>query len=378
MPSMLENLIAGAVTRTDNKRILPTRRPLPTRQRDLLELFMTLGQQATLPALIESCDLRQADARHMTFITLGRWPTREELAAQPEPYNPRIHLRTLLVSEEFRTHLIRRICDAYPERPRFLYVRIPRCAGGHFMHMAGTMHSIFPPDLDRWKKGDLANFIPALGTFLGRFNFTRTTGVAQPRLAPFIQAAVPVPADPGLPWTLNPPPRRPVDRLFTILREPTGLMLSQANAILTQLRTQPGDPDLADWRGRLGALPSDQDQAGWKALGNRLLPLLRSANPICTALGEGTAATALDACRFADIEITDISLYHDWIKYTWDVEPEPATNVSHPFLTREDLDAPAQTHLERLTAEDAVFYAPVAAALAKLGPMKTSLRGGDL
>jgi hypothetical protein len=378
MPSMIETLIGAGISRPDEKRIVPTRRPLPSRPRDLLELFVTLGEQASLPSLNESCDLRQAEPRHMTYVALNRWPNAEELAAQPTPYNPRQHLRALLLGQEFRALLIRRICDAYPERPRLLYVRIPRCAGGHFTDMAAPMHPIFPPELARWARGDHATFIRALGVYLGRFNLTRTIMLALPKAAPFVQTTAPVVADKTLPWSLNPPPRRPSDRLFAIVREPNGLILSQVNAILTGLQTAPAHPDAASWATRLGALPPPQDTPAWKVLGRKVLAELPLHNPICHALGDGTAAGALHAVRLSDIEIADLTLYTDWVKYTWDVEPEPATNVSLPLLTLEDLDAAASTALAERTAEDRLFYAPVAAALAQLGDLKTAMRGRDL
>lgn len=380
MPSMIETLIGAGVQRPDEKRLVPSRRPLPNRPRDLFELFVTLGAEATIPSLFEACDLRQTDPRHITFVALNRWPTADELAEQPTPYNARPHLRSLVLGQEFRRSLIRRICDAYPERPRMLYVQIPRCAGEHFLTLANAMHAIIPDGLDRWKRGDQANFISGLGIYLARFNQTRSITWRLPVLAPFIQAAVPPQADTALPWSINPPPKRPGDRLFTIVREPTGLIFSQVNAILTRLQApaEDDDPSSAAWRKRLVPLPAADDVLGYKALGRAVLALLTTANPICQALGDGTAASALEACRLSDIEIADLGTYHDWVKYSWDVEPEPASNTSNAILAKQDLDERSAAHLTRLTAEDCEFYAQVAAILPKPGDTRTSARGRDL
>lgn len=381
MPTMIEALIGAGVQRPDEKRIVPTRRPLPNRPRDLFELLVSLGQQASMPAIFESSDLRQADPRHLTYIALSRWPTLDELQAQPDPYNPRNHLRTLVMGKEFRATLIRRICDAYPERPRLLHVRIPRCAGQHFTQMAGAMHAIVPPGIDQWQRGDMNTFIPALGAYLGRFNLTRTIKIDRPSLAPFTQVNPPLALDPSLPWSLDPPPRRPGDRLFTIIREPAHLILSEVNGILTALRqprSEAEDAVTAEWRARLGALPPERNAAAWKALGRRVLAALPMTNPICSALGQGTAASALEACRLADIEIADLRLYADWVKYTWDVEPEPPPNASTPILTFQDLDAEAAGHLKHKIAEDLIFYAPINAAFEQLPELRTSIRGRDL
>jgi hypothetical protein len=385
MTSMLETLLGDPVKRRDEKRILPTRRPLPERQRDLLELFMALGQQATMQSLLLSCDLREAEPRVITFVTLSRWPTADELGQQPTPYTPRIHLRSLLGSQEFRASLIRRICDAFPERPRLLYVRIPRCAGEHFLHMADTLHAIFPPDLGRFHPRDEARFIPALGAYLGRFNITKTIMLAQPSLAPFVQAplataGLPGAAAEGLQWTLNPPPRRPGDRVFTIVREPQSLILSQVNAVLTRLQGPPADDDpaTAALRNRHRPLPALTNAAAWTALGQTILLSLAARNPICTALGDGTASGALQACRLSDVELADLSRYMDWVKFKWNLEPEPAINTSRSILPAADLTPAAQAHLAGLVDEDVKFHSRVMAELAKRDHFNPFVRGRDL
>lgn len=380
---MIETLIGSGIARPDEKRIVPSRRPLPTRPRDLFEVLVVLGGQASIPSIMEACDLRQTDPRHVTFITLSRWPTRQELEAQPDPYVVRPHLRSLLTGEEFRASLIRRICDAYPERPRQLYVRIPRCAGEHFIQTVQPMHAIIPDGLDRWKQNDQNRFIPALGQYLGGFNLTRTIMIVLPRMHPFVQAEAPAATgsyDETLRWTFNPPPRRPGDRLFTIIREPTGLVLSEVNAILTALQAPPaGDSKaIGAWRTRLGKLPPATDAAAWKALGRKIIETLPLRNPICHALGDGTAEGALQASRLSDIEIADLTLYHDWIKYTWDVEPEQAINTSSPILTPDDLDQQTSERLAGMIGQDLIFYARIKTLLANLGELKNSIRGREL
>jgi hypothetical protein len=382
MTSMLENLIGSAVKRRDDKRILPVKRPLPMRQRDVLELFMALGAQATAESIVMSCDLRDAEPRSLLFVVLGRWPTQAELAEHAGHYRARQHLRSLLLGQEFRTHLVRRICDAFPERPRLLYVRIPRCAGEHFLAMANTLHAVLPPDLPVWRPRDEAVFIPAVGSFIGRFNFTKTILLAQASLGPFVQ----VHADTGqggadsLPWRLNPPPQRPGDRLFTIIREPVSLILSQVNAILTDLYAGPAGrtPRSETWRQKLGPLPPPDDLAAWKKLGEAILLRLPDRNPICTALADGTAAASLQACRLTDIEIADVSRYGEWVRYKWDLEPDPPSNISRPILAEADLGSSAHAHLTGIVAEDRQFYAKFSAKLADRDQFNPFVRGRDL
>lgn len=384
MSSMIEALIGSGIVRPDKKRLVPTRRPMPNRPRDVLELFVSLGAEAAIPSLFMSTQLHAAEPRALTFVTLSRWPTEAELARLPTPYNARGHFIAMLTSQEFRASLVRRICEAYPDRPRICFVRIPRCAGEHFLTMADHMHPIVPPDLASMQRDDSNPFIQALGRYLGRFTLTKTIMLVQPTLAPFIQADSP-PANPaytesGLQWTMNAPPRRAGDRLFTILREPTSLILSQVNATLDALLQPPATdtPELATWRTRLSANPAAADKPGLKLIAREILRTLPTRNPICHALADGTAAAALAAVRVQDVELADLSHYPDWTKYTWDVEPEPPTNTSAPHLILADLSPPELHHLNSLIDEDLRFYAPVRTAFANLDGLKTTVRGRDL
>ena len=363
MPSMLESLIAGGVRRRDEKRLLPTRRPLPTRPRDLLELFVALGATASMKSLMLSADFREAEPRSLTYIALSRWPTAEEQSAIANPYEFGPHLRALILGQEFREPLFRRICDAYPERQRLFYVRIPRCAGEHFLATTAPMHPLFDFDLTIWRRGEGQEFIAALATYLARFNTTKTIMAAIPSQFAITSASM-SPSQPRapFPWRLNAPPYRAGDRLFAILREPRSLILSLVNAHVEQL-TQATTKDSAKYL---------KDHA------RRLLRDLPQRNPLCTALGNGTAEGALALCRLNDIELADLNRYPAWIRYSWDTEAEPAVNASTPVLTLEDLDAGEATHLDSMIAEDLVFYERVSAAQQNLGDFQNAIRGRQL
>jgi hypothetical protein len=381
MPSMIENLIGGATTRPDEKRLLPIRRPMPGRPRDVLELFVALGEEATIKSVMLAADFRDADPRPLTYVVLNRWPTAEELAGLPNPFVPQHYLRTLLLGQEFRTSLFRRICDAYPERPRQLFVCIPRCAGEHFLQMAHARHPLFTNSLVEWRRNDGAEVIPRIGRYLGRFTATRTIMAALPSLKPFVTAPIPTEPDgTALSWALNPPPFRTIDRLFTIVREPAAIVLGMVNAILGRLQQQSSNDDdpTRKWRRRFDPLPGLDDSQAWQQIGHRLLRALPVRNPICTALGDGTADDALRACRQWNVEIADISLYESWLKYTWETEAGPPTNSAPRIMTQQNLGAAASAHLADLIAEDTEFYRYVVAAHARLGEAQTSIRGKDL
>jgi hypothetical protein len=283
------------------------------------------------------------------------------LQSQPDPYEVGAHLRTLLFGQEFRDSLFRRICEAYPERPRLFYIGIPRCAGHHFLKTTAPMHPLFAFDLATWRRGEGEDFIAALGTYLARFNTTKTIMVALSSQLPAIGSPKPPEKNTGetFPWSLNPPPYRAGDRLFAILREPRSIILSLVNAQLGQAAKAATAEDL-------------------KQHGRHLLRSLTHRNPICTALGDGSAAGALALCRRTDIELADLSRYPTWIRYTWDTDTEPPTNCSFPTLLLEDLDASDTGWLESLIDEDLIFYQRVAAALENLPSVQTSIRGRHL
>jgi hypothetical protein len=375
---MLETLIGSGIRRPDEKRILPTRRPLPIRPRDLLELFAAMGTESSVKSLMQAADFREAEPRGLTFATLSRWPTPEELAGQETSYDHARHLRAMLFGEEFRKGIFRRICDAYAERRRLLFVRIPGCAGTHFLHTVGPLHPIFPADLARWP-GNGAAFIAALGRYLAGFAATQTILFAAPSQSIFTNAAQPAPM-PGLDWNMNPPPYRNGDRLFTILRDPASLILSLINGTLTRLQQPPeaDDHPLAAWRSRLGPLPPADRREDWADVGRTLLKTLPAKNPICTALADGTAAGALSACRLTNIELAHLSRYTEWIKYTWSTEAERPINVSRPFLSAKMLGPQDMRHLNARIEEDVIFHDKVKARLATLGEFQTFVPGREL
>jgi|GEM_PF-2604355 len=380
-PTLIETLIGNPVMRKDDKRLTTIRRPMPTTQRDLLELFCSLGEMITLPGLFDCIDFAAAEPRAITFAVLGRWPTPAELAAIEPPYNPRGHLRRLLLGREFRISLIHHLCQAFPDRQRLLHLAMPRAATVHLHETLRPLHPIVPPDLTWWDKPNETGFIPALGSLLGRFTTTRTLLIAQTSIQPFIQPSPPAKPDAaraacGLAFLPSPPLHRPTDRLFTILREPASMLVSQINVLLTALRADAAadDPATASWRARLTPLPHPTSHAAWRQLGLTLLAEL-PPNPICHALGDGTAEGALSTCRHADIEITNLAHYPDFVKYTFNLQPEPAAKTSLPILTEADIP---HAILDDRLCEDLTFTNHLSPAFSKLAAFQTFLRGRDL
>lgn len=342
MPSMLETLIGGAVRRQDKKLMVGYAKPAPRRSRDLFNILMGLGEHATLQTLARGTDLRDADPRHVVFAALDRWPDAQELSACASDYNARQHLRSLVTSQEFYGHIGRRICDAYPERPRQCFVRLPRCAGEHFLKSVGRSHPALPPSLAGASNTPRPELVTILGRFLGAFSNSRTILLDNQTLSAFRGTDG------------RPPIQRPGDRLFTILRDPAALVLSQVDSLASRLArpSAEDDAETAGWRRRLppgsAADPVRAILAAWPV-----------RNPICTALGDGTAEGTAEACRVADLEMTDLDHYALWLRYTWGVEADTIPSAPSGRLSPQDLTTGGRIALEAIVAEDTLFYSRV-------------------
>jgi hypothetical protein len=379
MPSLLETLLAQGVERKDNKRLTAMLRPMPIKQRDVFDFIVAQGREPSFQGIVRSVELKGADPRTLIYVTLGRWPTAAEIDALPDPYKAKHHLRDLLGSLEFRQSFVRRLLDAFPDRRRLLHVRIPRCGGNNAMETAAIRHPIMPRDMADNPDMDLADVLGAIGGALYRFNSASTVVLSSPRLRPYIapEQAPTSDLDP-LHWNLSPPPCRVGDTLFATIREPRSLLISLVNAILSGLRGTPCGQEqaVAPWRKRLETLPAENQTGAWKDIGRRIARDLTLTNPICTALGDGTAQAAIDACRATPIDLVGLARQTDWIRTAFDSEPAEPSHRSESVLTWEDLAADDMTRLDTLIAEDRIFHDRFQA---RFDPSQvSSIKGADL
>jgi hypothetical protein len=380
MAFLIDSLIGNPVQRQDDRRLTITRRPLPQRPRDFFELFAAMGATATIEGFFRGIDLFGADPRTAFFMILERWPTTEELAALETPYRAPAHITSLLRSKEFRVPICRRLLEAFPERQRLLYVRIPRCAGQHVMGMMEGKHPVIPLDFGAPQFRDLDLVVQTLGTILGLFGTSRSLVVVQPHVDAFLAppARKVIGGDP-LHWELAQPPCRSTDLLFAIIRPPEEILLSQVNALLTALRLPPADnepAEVAAARSHHDPLPKFDQPAEWTRLGQRILARSETANPICTALGDGTSDSALATCARSPIELVGLDGYPGWARRAFDAAPPDPVGVSTVFLQRQDLTPAERTRLADLTSEDRILYERFAKRCSVEGV--SNIRGANL
>jgi hypothetical protein len=362
MPSLIETLISGAVVRKDKASLTVIKRPPPTRLRHVLEIFAAMGSAASFQGLRRAIDLRVADPQTMIFAVLGRWPTTEELAAfQPSTeYAAPDHLVTLMQSPEFRTQLPRRTCDAFPERRRLLFIRIPSSNGTRVMATLDSKHPVLPLNLATPRFDNPARLAKTLGHVFGRMNASNALAIVQPTMAAFTTyPAADRAAKDSLNWAVDTPACRTDDLLFALIRDPTERALAYTNATAAAFRA--GDRPIPPAIRRHAQLPEGRapeafTKSEWQNLGRALLATTLLKNPVCQALANGTAAGAAAACRRVPIHLVPPEQFGIWGRSALDTIPADPTPPAPPVLAADDLTAADRAAIDDATAEDAIFY----------------------
>ena len=147
-------------------------------------------------------------------MILGRMPRPAEIARTNEAYDPVQFAVKLLTSREFQSEVIRLLLLAFPEKRRLFFVHISKCAGTDLeAHLTprylSIAHSMTAP---AW------NSTERLFGFLSRFS-TMIEFVSEVLIyghLPFNAYTRRI----GI---------RPMDEVFTVLRDPIDIMISQAN-----------------------------------------------------------------------------------------------------------------------------------------------------
>ena len=158
-----------------------------------------------------------------------------------------------------------------------------------------------------------------------------------------------------LQWVLKNNLYRPGrDRLFTVVREPTEIILSALNYVIGKLISDPQgeQPDTRGWLRSMGVT----GVAGWEVRDMALLAMRSGPiprNALCHFLGRNTAESALDMISESGIEISETSRYSKWARATWGLSFTTRHNVSKSLVTLDEL--PTDT-VKSLCAADAALF----------------------
>jgi hypothetical protein len=316
----------------------------PRSQREVIRMLALYEEQTGLDGLLARFDFSAIAPWMLDRIVLGQ-PNREP--RPPADTDPAEHVKALLLSNPFRQFALRNLLDAFPEKPRVLFVHVPKCAGTDLT--ASLQERYFSID------GAVEN--PGWFTPERRLAYLRGVVLAAEFVDTlFVRGHVP------LRYYVNQALIRPGDQVFTVLRDPVDVVISMVNYVLTRLRDDPAGrtPDTRQWLAQLGMqqMPANLTQADWIGFAGRVMREKRvvTDNILCNALGRGDAASALEFMVASDIEITDISRYESWLAQRWGIPESRRANESVKFISRSSLGTEDMGFIESKVTEDRVLY----------------------
>jgi hypothetical protein len=336
------------------------RLPAPASQRALFEMFALLEPEYGIYQLLRRFDFNGWTASQAHCAVFGSLPKGPPNSAIQSSSFLRDYLNDLLYTIEFQRSIIPSLLEAYAEKRRLLFVHIPKCAGSDLSKNLRTRY----PSLDqrimepRWTGAE--ELFKQVREFVENSRFSDSV---------FLRGHI------DLNYYLEKRLARPSDRLFTIVRDPMEISVSQVNYLITRIREdferQRLDWDTKEWFSFLGikAMPnefSDEFAAEMfrRALYNQQIVI---PNSMCRWLGGGDAQTVLERLAEHDVEITDTARYNNWLVERWDISSSTRQNESIKFFTAASLNPEDRDYLMEVSREDLKLYAALQNGLTTSG-----------
>jgi hypothetical protein len=342
---------------------------LPVEPRGMFEWLGLHDGAGGLQQLLNRIEFTGQRPEQVYYSVFGTYPDSVEDVLRWGTYYPRDHLQELLLSDRFQTSLIQLFLRAFPEKRRLIFVHIPKCAGTDLTYHFRARY----PSLDRtltdpewFTKADM---LRRLARVAGHVRVSDSIFVhGHINLADYLGASL----------------VRPTDHVFTILRDPLAVAISQINYILTrfdediaagQLR-----PDTSGWAAMmdLGEMPGSMSddfvrRVARSALRNEDLTV---PNSLCLWLGGGGAQRVADRLATYDVEVTDIARYNEWLRREWGIDAQTRWNESKKFISVQTMSADDITYLNGITRDDQKLFQAVDKVLSATG--KLSLGAEEL
>lgn len=323
--------------------------PSPGRPREVMELLSLYDSRVGLFNLLSQVDFSDRTLAQIGYAALGAMAA---ASAQPQTWDraqARDAMNNLLLSPEFQHNILRLFLDAFPEKRRLLFVHIPKCAGSDLSSHLVTRYPSIPERLraPQWTGKDA--LLSELAELVRRLRYSDSVFVrGHINLAEYLEQGL----------------VRPCDRVFTILREPVEIAISQVNYILTRVSADAKagafQPDSQEWFRllELDPAPEDVSDAFLRELGEQALREQKIVRPnsMCHWLGGGDAQTVLARLEAHGVEVTTTREYSRWLRERWGVESKTRQNESVKFLTLDGLRPEELAYLRGVCEEDAMLY----------------------
>jgi hypothetical protein len=342
-----------------------TRAPHSVRQ--LIEIMQLFDNRRKLEAIVGRLDFTGVNQRQIYRAVLDRLPSPEEVALEATDGSIEELFQLALTSDEFQKRIISLALSAFPEKRRMIFVHVPKCAGTDLIESLSPYypHLYYLLSLEQFTTKELL------------FSSLKEISLRL-RLADFVFVSGHVP----LGWYLDNDLIRHGDRIFTTIREPMQIAISNANFVATRLIMfrHESRPDTAGWLQALGlqSIPEEPTVEYSVELAKKILytPSLTTKNVMCNFLGRGTFDNTISQLRIADIEITDTTRYGRWRKRTWGLEDTTRANESSKNLTNENLSDVDKDYIRSITVEDQRLYDLLMSRLNRSASL--SIRGSQL
>ncbi len=337
------------------------RLPAPETPRQTFDLFSLYDRDQGLYNLLRQMDFAGCAARQLAYAALGGLvPAEDKVPPTWQPEAARDILNELLLSRDFQQNILRLFLEAFPEKRRLLFVHIPKCAGSDLSHHLVVRYPCIAEQLrvPHWTETRL--LFEALSDVVRQLHFSDTIFVrGHVNLAEYLEQGL----------------ARPSDRLFTILRDPVEIAISQVNYLLMRLKHDAAAgtirSDVRHWLDLLGeeTIPGELSDPFLRRLGERALRTQRIVTPntMCHWLGGGEAAAVLARLAEHEVEVTTTRQYPQWRRQRWGIDADTRQNGSIKFLTRDTLGAEDLAYLRDISVEDAKLYHAVEQRLLRTG-----------
>jgi hypothetical protein len=344
--------------------------PMPKNLSQTFDLLGLYDPAQGIEKLLSRVDVRGVRPKQVYNAVLRRPPDNLDMALPPPGYDARRHFEAAIGAPEFQRALMHNYLEIFADKHRDIFIHIPKCAGTDLVLNLAPGRLSFPKVLihGEWVSPD--EFLTAVSGLVQAARFYSQIFIyGHMQVGEYFDIA-------GV---------RTSDRIFTVIRDPVDLLLSQANYAAGRLRQDPEghSPDTRDILTALGKdrLREDLTPQYLKRLAARCLlnRVISQPNRICYYLGKEQTPSyrrAIEHIVTFDIEVTETSRYSKWLDERWGLQVTSRHNESEKLLTSQEARRFFGPQVQAATAEDQKLFNVIDWVLRQTG--RSSTRGSEI